>query len=190
MWQRPILERAQYDKAIALFDQFADSYSFHKKSSSAKLRIALAYDLLDRPPKQVQELYRDVINTAAGDVVFEARIRYVGFTSIRKMRPTIKEREERVLLDSISLRADKDREQKQLLWLARLRTLIIDKKFKEALSYLEAIPIEVLPPSYKRVFKSDGAEIIYGLLDELYRNSDYSRVVKIWETIQREILCK
>ena len=181
---------SQYKKAIALFDQFISEYSFFKEAGKARLRIALSYDLLDRNPKQVKELYKSAIDRAPlGDTSYEARLRYVGFTSLRKIRPTKQEREERVFLENEG-KVKLTKNLNQLLWLVRMRLLILDKEFKKALSYLTAIPVKTMQPLHQRIFEGDGAEVIYGILKQFYTQSDYSYVVKVWEQYKDKYILK
>ena len=42
-----------YQKSIKMFDEFVTKYSFNTASSLARLRIALAYDLLDKDQKKI-----------------------------------------------------------------------------------------------------------------------------------------
>src|SRR5690606_34952439 len=70
---------------------------------------------------------------------------------------------------------------KKLLWLVRLRLFITQKNYDKALTYLTSIPLDSLKPLERRVFEGDGAEVIYGLIQEAYLQEDYSKVVKIWE---------
>ena len=170
---------AKYKEAIELFDQFIAGFSFYRESGYARLRLALSFDLLDRDPKQVQELYKNAINrSATKDSLFEAKLRYVAFSSLRKKKPTEQDIEERSFIES---KEKLTGNLKQLLWIVRLRTLILDKDFKKALSYLSAIPIQSIQPLYRRIFEGDGAEIVYGVLDQFYNKSDYSYVVRVWE---------
>ena len=181
---------SQYKEAIELFDQFVSGHSFFKESGNARLRIAVSFELLDRDPKQVKELYRNAIDRASlGKISYEAKLRYVAFTSIRKKNPTLKDIEKRVFLENkkgIKLTKNLN----QLLWLVRLRILLLDKEFKKALSYLTAVPVETMRPLHQRVFEGDGAEIIYGILDRFYKKSDYSNVVKIWEEYKGKYVVK
>jgi TolA-binding protein len=67
------------------------------------------------------------------------------------------------------------------LWLVRLRGLISTKNYDAALSYLTSLPQDSIKPGERRVFDGDGAEIIYGMIQDSYLKEDYSKVVKIWE---------
>lgn len=172
-----------YPKAIKLFDDFIVQHSYHSKSGNSRLRIALGYDILNKPESKVLELYRNAIDRAQDfKVSYEARLRYVGLSSIRKRKPTESDMEKRIFLELDDKNKNKiDKNLKKLLWLVRLRTFIVDKNYNKALSYLNAVPVTSLKPSEKRVFEADGAEIVYGLIDDYFKKSDYSNLVRIWE---------
>ena len=171
---------AKYNEAMALFDKFIEGYSFYKESERARLRMALIFDLVNKPYREVKELYRNAINRTAGVVAYEAKIRYVALTSLRQRRPKEKDVEERVFLEKEDVNKKYEKNIEQLLWLVRMRIMIVDSKFKEALSYLAAIPIASMPPSYRRAFEADGGEIVYGIIKQSYKESNYSKVVKVW----------
>lgn len=186
---------AQYQKAIDLFDLFLSNYSHLNRSSDARLRIALSYDILDRDLSQVAELYKNAINRSTNrDIMAEARIRYVALTNLRRKNFSDRDKEFRVLLNFNNERDQgtsslNDNNQK-LLWLVRLRTLIVDEKYQEALSYLNAIPINRLNPTERRVFIGDGAEVVYGMIFDEFKVSNYGKVVKIWELYKDEYVDK
>lgn len=178
-----LFREASYDKSIKLFDKFISSYSYHAQSSEARLRIALSYDLLAKDNAKVLELYRSAIDRSQSfEVSYEARLRFVGLNSVRKRNPNVHDMEKRVFLE---LGSDKNKKinknLKKLLWLVRLRTFVTDKEYSKGLSYLNAIPVNSLRPSERRVFEADGAEIIYGQIDSYYKKSDYSSLVRLWE---------
>jgi predicted Zn-dependent protease len=183
---------ANYPAAVAIFDDFASSYSFHAKAQEARLRIALAFEISEKDTGETLALYKNAIDRISDrNLAFEAMLRYVAMRSVRKINPDDSDREVRVFLE---LDAPKKngltRELKKLLWLVRLRTFINDGKFTEAMSYLSAIPLESLPPVEKRVFEADGAEIVYGLISEHYEAGDYTRVVKVWESYRKKYIEK
>ncbi len=172
---------SQYEKAIKLYDNFLNDYSFDTHSNQARLRIALCYDLLDKDPKKINELYKNAINRMQDSALaYEARIRYVGHRSVRKNKLNIEDKEVRIFLENkkkLKLSSDL----KQLKWLVRLRTLIVDEEFKKALAYLNALPLKAMKPSERRVYEADGAEIVYGLISRLYKDAEYSKVITAWE---------
>lgn len=173
--------KAEYEKAITVYDEFLSKYSFHTSSSAARLRIALASDLLARKEDEVLELYKGAINKSEiGSISTEARIRYVGLRSIRKIKQDSDDKEVRIFLDKGT---DKglDKNLEKLLWLTRLRTFIIDKKFEEALTFLTALPLSTMNKSDKVVFEGDGAEIIYGIIKHNYDNGEFARCIRAWE---------
>ncbi len=183
---------AKYPKAIKLFDAFISKYSYHPKSSDARLRIALSYDILGKSESKVKELYKNAIDRSQDfKISYEARLRYVGLTSVRKRKTNESDIETRIFMELEDLEKGKiDKELKKLLWLVRLRTFIVDKNYNKALSYLNAIPVTSLRPSEKRVFEADGAEIVYGLIDSYFKVSDYSNLVRIWEIYKTRYINK
>ena len=70
---------------------------------------------------------------------------------------------------------------KKILCLVRLRLLISTKDYDKALSDLTSIPLDGLKPAERRVFEGDGAEIVYGIIQDAYLKEDYAKVVKFWE---------
>ncbi len=176
-------QNSQYQKSVAVFDKLITQHSYHDRSGHARLRIALSYDLLGRDPKLVKELYKKAINrTTVPEISFEAKMRYVALSTIRKRNLEASDLELRTFLE-----ISKDQKKyitsdlKKLLWLVRLRSFIVDSKYKEALSYLNAIPLITLKPLERRVFEADGAEIIQGIIEQKYKSSEYSDLIKIWE---------
>ncbi|MBT3585468.1 MAG: tetratricopeptide repeat protein [Halobacteriovoraceae bacterium] len=184
--------KGQFGKAIKLFDQFIDQYSFHSSAGAARVRIALCYELSGKPVKQTLALYKNAINRAQNaDHNYEARIRYVGLQGLRKKVLTAEDREIRVFLDKrVKRKAKLDKNLKKILWLTRLRTYIKDSKFKEALAYLNAVPVRSLRPSERRVFNGDGAEIVYGIIQKYFNASEHTKVIQTWEAYKTKYLNK
>lgn len=188
-------QNAQYDQAISLFDMFVNENSHIDRSSDARLRLAMSYELLNRDFGQVLELYRHAINRSTRtEITREARIRYAAATNLRKYEPTDADKELRILLDFNNSRdlgeGSLSAENQRLLWLTRLRTFIVDQKYREALTYLNAIPLNRLTPLQRRVFQGDAAEIVYGMMFDAYKKSNYGEVVKIWEIYRTEYVDK
>jgi hypothetical protein len=182
--------KAQYAKAIKMFDRFISKFSYMTYSSYARLRIALGYDILDKDPKKIMKLYESAINRVQiKDVSQEAKLRYVAFRTIRKNKIDKLDIETRIFLERDSGQKI-SAENMKLLWLVRLRTYIKDKDFKKALAYLKAIPLNTLRPTDRRVFQADGAEVAYGLLIEAFEKSDYSNVVRLWQIYKDEYISK
>jgi len=183
---------ARYPEAVKLYDKLIKEYSYISESSRARLRIALIYDLMNKPIKQVLSLYKNAINRSQDPLVsFEARIRYVGVRAIRKIKLTPEDIESRVFLErdqrkQLVIHDD----MKKLLWLVRLRSFIVDHKWTEALSYLKVLPLKTMKPTEQRVFQSDGAEIIYGIIHETFLNGDYTNVARIWESYKTKFISK
>ncbi len=175
--------KADYRKAIKLYDDFLDKYSFLPESSQARLRIALSYDLLEADLKKVLKLYKDAINKSGNLAIrFEAKLRYVGLRVARNRRPSDADLETIVFINAQDAEKPliKD-ELKHLLWLTRLRTFIVTKKYNDAIAYLTSLPTETLRPVEQRTFHADGAEIVLGLIQSAYIKGDYATAVKVWE---------
>lgn len=183
---------ADFNKAIQLFDDYIAEYSQQTHSSHARLRLALSYDMLGKDPKKTLALYQAAINRSQDLAIsYEARVRYVGMRSVRPFELDARDREVRVFLNR-----DRRRQKfisknlRQLLWITRLRTLVVDKEFKKALTYLNTVPLASLTPSKRRVFEGDGAEIVYGMILELFKKAQYSDVVKTWEVYENRYVNK
>jgi hypothetical protein len=178
----------QYKKSIKTFDRFITNNSFLNKSSNARLRIALSYDLLGRDYKTVLKLYDDAINKSSDmSVRYEAKLRYVGLRVNRNKKPTDKDFETISFLDAA--RAEKNAlsaKHKKLLWLVRLRSLISQSKYDDALAYLSTLPLDSIRLIDKRAFNGDGAEIVLGMIQNAYLMNDYAKAVKVWEVYKNK----
>lgn len=177
----------KYLDAIKNFERFLKSYSFHGKASSAKLRIALANDLLAKDPESVMALYKDVIdNTSDFTTNFEARLRYVGLRCLRKKELSEGDLEARIFL---KLKGDEEKilteDLKKTLWMVRLRNFIVDKNYSDALAYLMAIPLEYLRPFEKMAFEGDGGEIVFGMIQNEFKNENYPNLLKTYELFNK-----
>ena len=184
--------QAKFHEAIKLFDEFLNNYSFNSKAEEARLRIALSYDILEKDPKEVANLYLEAINKS-GDfgLSYEAKIRYVGLINARQINPSEADKEKLAFLNL------KDGDEKKLnkkiihlLWLVRLRVLISEQKFSEALSYLNAVEMVKLLPAEKRVFEADGAEIVYGVILHSFEENNYSKTIRTWEIYREKYIEK
>lgn len=175
--------QAEYDTAIRIYDEFLSSYSYLLQAPHARLRLALAYEYLDRPASENIALYKNAIDRSTSpEVRYEAKLRYVAMKLVRKIKPTEDDKEIEVFLEqSPDETKALNPELKKLLWLVRLRLFIATKEYDKALSYLSSIPLDSFRPAERRVFEGDGAEIIYGLIQDSYLKEDYSKVMKIWE---------
>jgi tetratricopeptide (TPR) repeat protein len=184
--------RAEYEKAIKLFDEFVASHSYITESSHARLRIALSYDILGRDFLQTTELYRNAINRSVNQAIsYEARIRYTAIKTVRPVLLTDADRELRIFLERDRRIGDEiSQELRELLWLVRLRTFIKDEKYQEALTYLNAVPLNTLSGAKRRVFEGDGAEIVYGLMMSLYKNGEYAKVIQHWDIYKERYIDK
>lgn len=183
---------ASFETALKLYDEFIADHSMYTQSSHARLRIALCYDFLERDFEQTKELYRNAINRSQDlDVSFEARVRYVAMRSVRPYEITAADKEIRVFLDRDRRRAaNLSNDQRNLLWLTRLRTLIVDQRYQDALTYLNTVPLASLTPAVRRVFEGDGAEIIYGIITKFYEDSEYAKAIQAWELYKERYVSK
>ena len=172
----------KYKKAIKIYDEFLANYSFSKNSGQAYLRLALSYEILDKDPKVISELYKNSINKSNDfDTSYEAKIRYVAFENLRKKSPNKGNIEKRIFLELKKSESKLSKDLKKLLWLVRLRIFIVDKEYKKALTYLNAIPLIKMKNRDKNVFLGDGAEIVVGIIQENFLAGNFSEVIKVWE---------
>lgn len=174
---------AEYEDAIKVYDEFLSTYSYLLLAPHARLRLGLAYELLDRPAQENLILYKNAIDRSTSpEVRYEAKLRYVAYRVARKLKPTEEDRETEVFLEqSPDESKAMNNDLKKLLWLVRLRLLITNKEYDKALSYLTSIPLDSLKPAERRVFEGDGAEVVFGIIQEAYLKEDYAKVVKFWE---------
>jgi TolA-binding protein len=182
----------RYEEAIAMYQDFVKNYSHEFVSSNANLRIALCFDLLDRNYEDTLELYKKAIDSSVDSVVsYEARIRYVAFRSVRKNILDDRDREIRIFLETDkNSKVSLDKNLNKLLQQVRLRTLIVDEKYKEALAYLSLIPMISMAKIDARVFEGDGAEIVYGIISDFYKKSEYSEAIKVWQNYKDKYVDK
>ena len=182
----------RYSEAIALYQDFVRNYSHEFVASNANLRIALCFDILDKNYEDTLELYKKAIDQSVdSNVSYEARIRYVGFRSVRKISLDDRDREIRIFLETDkNSKVNPDKNLNKLLQQVRLRTLIVDGKHKEALAYLSLLPMVTMPRIDARIFDGDGAEIIYGIISDFYKKSEYSQVIKAWQTYKDKYVDK
>jgi len=183
---------ADYDKSFQLFDELAADYSYVLHTSYARLRMALIYDLLDKPVNETLVLYRKAIDRSTlSDVRYEAKVRFVALSIPRKIKTEANDQDSEVFLEQSP---DETKimtlDLKKLLWVVRLRVLIVKKQYQEALAYLTTIPVDTLKPAEKRVFDGDGAEIVFGTIQDLYMKEEYSKAVKIWEIYRQKYEAK
>lgn len=182
----------KYQDAMTLYKDFVNEYSHEFVAANAHLRIALCSDLLDRNYNETLDLYKKAIDTAIdANVNYEARIRYVAFRTVRKLKIDEADLETRIFLerDKKSF-GEIDKNLQKLLQQVRLRTLIVDGKYKEALSYLSLIPMITMSKIDARVFDGDGAEIVYGIISDYYKKAEYSQVIKAWQSYKDKYIDK
>lgn len=179
---------ADYEHSIKLFDEFIASYSYLLQAPFARLRLAVAYELLDRPVAENLVLYKNAIDRSTDPVArYEAKLRYVALRIARKMNPNESDRETEVFLEqSPDETRALSKDLKKLLWLVRLRVFISSKNFDKALAYLSSIPLDALRPAERRVFEGDGAEVVFGIINDAYLKEDYAKVVKLWEVYKNK----
>lgn len=182
----------RYDESMALYQDFVKNYSHEFVASNANLRIALCSDLLDRNYQDTLDLYKKAIDQSVdSNVSYEARIRYVGFRSVRKLVLDERDIEIRIFLEQgKNLNTTPDKNLAKLLQQVRLRSLIVDGKYKDALAYLSLLPMVTMPKIDARVFDGDGAEVIYGIISDFYKKSEYSQVIKAWQTYKDKYVDK
>lgn len=173
----------RFQQAMNLYQEFTKNYAYEFVVSNAYLRIALCSDLMDKNYDETLALYKKAIDSSVdGLVSYEARVRYVAFRSVRKKVLDERDLEIRVFLEQDKNATGIDRNLTKLLQQVRLRTLIVDGKYKEALAYLSLIPTIGMAKIDARIFEGDGAEIVYGIISDFYKKSEYSQVIKAWQT--------
>ncbi len=181
---------AKYNKAIRLYDEFISQHSYHTNSSHARLRLALIFEVMEKDINQTIVLYKNAINRSQDPLISaEARIRYAALRSVRKIDPKVEDLENRAFMD-IDENVNLTNKHKNLLWLVRLRSFIVDGNYQKALAYLSALPLTGLKPVDRRVFQADGAEVVYGIIQGLYEDSEYSKVVKEWNRFKENYVRK
>ncbi len=178
-----LFRHAEYEQALKIYDEFLASYSYILQAPHARLRMATAYELLDRPAAENLVLYKNAIDRSTSpDVRYEAKLRYVAMKLARKFKPTEDDKEVEIFLEQSPDETKAfNQNLKKLLWLVRLRLFISTKDYDKALTYLTSIPLDALKPAERRVFEGDGAEIVYGIIQDAYLKEDYAKVVKVWE---------
>lgn len=174
---------SKYEQAVKLFDQFVSNYSFMTESSFARVRMALSYEIMEKETPKVLNLYMNAINRSSHPKArYEAKVRYVSMLNARKYKPTKADIDVMSFLEhTVDEKKYIDDDMKILLWLTRLRSFINKKQYREALSYITTLPVKTLRPVLKRMFQGDGAEIVYGMIQESFNKGNYPRVVKLWE---------
>ncbi len=177
--------KGDYKNAYVLYQKYIKEFPYELTLSHALLRLAICSDLLDKSPIETMALYKDAVDRSlSSEVSFEARVRYVAFRSIRKKLIDDRDREIRIFLDqdpTLKL-TENNKNLSKILYQVRLRTLIVDRKFKEALQYFSLIPLSSMSKIDVRSFEGDAAEIVYGLIEDHYKKSEYTQLVKLWQT--------
>jgi len=178
-----LFREAEYEEAARVYDLFVSDWAHLREAAAARLRLALSYELLDRKAAETTVLYKNAIDRSPyPEYRFEAKLRYVGMRIARKIAPDAADLETEVFLEqAVDEKKILTYDMKKLLWLVRLRTFISRKSYDEALAYLASIPTDTLKPSERRVFDGDGAEVVFGVIQQAYLKEDYTRAVKMWE---------
>jgi outer membrane protein assembly factor BamD (BamD/ComL family) len=178
-----LFREAEFEQALKLFDEFAADYSYTLNAPYARVRMALIYEILDRPVDQTLTLYRKAIDRSTlAEPRYEAKVRYVAMRTGRKLKPDDLDKESVIFLEqSPDETKILDANLKKILWITRLRSFVNAKEYDKALSYLTTIPLDALKPAERRVFEGDGAEIVFGLIQKSYLEEQYAKAVKIWE---------
>ena len=183
----------QYQTAMNMYQTFANDFSHDFVASNATLRVAICSDLMDKNYNETLELYKKAIDLSVDpNISFEARVRYVAMRSVRKKVIDDRDREIRIFLeqDKNNNAFAPDKNLARLLQQVRLRTLIVDGRYKDALSYLSLIPLTTLSRIDTRAYEGDGAEIIYGIISDYFKKSEYSQVIKTWQTYKDRYIDK
>ena len=181
----------RFEDAMNLYTEFTKNYSYEFVASNAHLRIALCSDLLDKNYNETLDLYKKAIDSSIdGQVSYEARVRYVAFRTVRKKVLDDRDLEMRIFLEQDKSVVTPDKNLIKLLQQVRLRTLIVDGKYKEALAYLSLIPTVGMAKIDARIFEGDGAEIVYGIISDFYKKSEYSQAIKAWQTYKDKYVDK
>ena len=181
----------RFQEAMNLYTEFTKNYSYEYVASNAYLRMALCSDLMDKNYNETLDLYKRAIDTSVdGQVSYEARVRYVAFRSVRKRDLDDRDREIRIFLEQDKNATSPDKNLTKLLQQVRLRTLIVDGKYKEALAYLSLIPTIGMAKIDARIFDGDGAEIVYGIISDFYQKAEYSQAIKAWQTYKDKYIDK
>lgn len=178
-----LFRRADYEAASKVYDEFLASYSYLLQAPHARLRLALAYEMMDRPAAENLVLYKNAIDRSTSpEIRYEAKLRYVAMRVARKVKVSEEDRETVIFLEQSPDESKAlNPNLKKLLWLVRLRLYISNKDYDSALTYLTSVPLDSLKPAERRVFEGDGAEIVYGIIQDAYLKENYAKVVKIWE---------
>lgn len=178
-----LFREAEYEEAARVYDLFISEWAHLREAAAARLRLALTYELLERPASETIVLYKNAIDRSPyPEYRYEAKLRYVGMRIARKIAPDAADLETEVFLEqAVDEKKVITYDMKKLLWLVRLRTFISRKAYDEALAYLASIPTDTLKPSERRVFDGDGAEVVFGVIQQAYLKEDYTRAVKMWE---------
>jgi len=177
--------QGDYKQALKFYDEFVQKYSFDKKSSHSRLRIALCYDLLEKDEGMVQQLYRDAIDRSANSKIrYEASLRYFGFEYLRKL----KERKDELsafLEPPVDVESNMTQDLLKAKWQMRMRKFILDGEYENALVYLKKLPMEKIKPEERSVFRKDGAAALTYKMSELFKNKKYSELIQLHETVNK-----
>jgi tetratricopeptide (TPR) repeat protein len=183
-----LFRQGEYKESLKNFDRYVKTYSFKGNASKARLRVALIYEILEKPIKETLSLYKRVIDLSNNSKIrYEAKVRYVGLRICRKIKPNNKDLETFAFL---KYQSDEDKvigkDIIELKWLVRLRIFIIQNKFEDALAYFETIPIENVKRNKRKVFYLDGAEVLHGLIIKYFSEGKFAKVLKTWDVFKNQ----
>ena len=177
---------ADYKKAIKYFDKFISNYSGDNLSSKARIRIALCYEIMNKELPLVKRLYKNAMNrSTSSEDRYEAAIRYVGAGYLRAEKKMKLSDAETFLEAPKSLQGKElSNDLKNLLWITRLRSLIVSEKYNLAFDYYNNLPLENIQMKDRKVFYGDFSEIILGKMFESFNKKDYADVIKTYSAVE------
>lgn len=179
----------ELDKAQKKFNEFIKNYSYRSEASFARIRKALISELLEEPIDQTIGYYLEAIDKVTlPQARVEAKLRYVGLAHNRKQLAT---EGDKMILGFLDI---KDEEKpwvvgdtQYLLWQTRLRSFVSLGNYSDALTYYSTLPIDSMSLIHRKMFESDGTEIVLGLMQQAHFAGDYAKVVKIWGIYQSKM---
>tara|TARA_B100000925_G_scaffold289647_1_gene272979 strand:+ start:7748 stop:10318 length:2571 start_codon:yes stop_codon:yes gene_type:complete len=175
-----------YKVSNKLFDKYISRFSDDLLVSKARLRIALGYELEGRDISLVKRLYKNSMNRSTNvDDRFEAAIRYVGVSYLRSnSKIEYSDAETFLELPKELEKTSISNNHKKLLWLTRLRSFIVAKKYNLAFNYYQKLPIETLKMGDRKVFYGDFSEIILGKMNDEFNRQSYSSVIATYSLLE------
>ena len=176
-----------FNKAIEFYDEFIAKNSFERKVPEARLRVALAYDLLSKDEKTISRMYREVIDRSGDpEIRYEASLRYFGFEYLRKIK-NIKDELMAFVEPPLEIKENLSKNLLKAKRLVRLRSLIVQKDYKNALTYLQQLPLDELITEERDVFRKDGSAALTYQMEDLFKNKEFSEVIRLHEMTNDKI---